>query len=446
MDSPTGSPSSGEVSACHPSLPFVNDLPLSWIEESLNATERASERTRRLPATSVMSLLVAMGIFRDRSITDVANDLGLVRSKPGEGPIRSNAISAARTRLGEAPVAHLARRCGTQWATEAANAQRWRGLAVYGLDGSTLRAADTPENREFFGGQGAGSHRPHSGYPLVRIVVLVALRSHLVAALAVDSYARTSEMSLTPALLEQVPDQSVVILDRNFLGARLLLNHARKGILRHWLLRARSTTRWRVVQTFAPGDQLVEMEVSAEARRRDPSLPSTWRARAIRYQRRGFRPQTLLTSLLDPMRWPARELIGLYHERWECELGLDELKTEQLDREETLRSKAPWSVRQEVWGVMIGYNLLRRRAAASGRAQDVSPLRISFVVMLRQLRDHWVIVAIVGPQVLPQLQAHAHRQRVRARLPSRRPERQYPRAVKLKMSNYDRKLPVVRSA
>jgi hypothetical protein len=135
------------------------------------------------------------------------------------------------------------------------------------------------------------------------------------------------------------------------------------------------------VRTFAPGDELVELRVPLTARRRDPTLPMTYLARAIRYHRRGFRPQVLLSSLLDPVRWPARELVALYHERWELELGLDELKTDQMARAETLRSQTPWAVRQEIWGLMVGYNLVRRRALATAQRRGVAAIRVSFVVM-----------------------------------------------------------------
>jgi hypothetical protein len=93
------------------------------------------------------------------------------------------------------------------------------------------------------------------------------------------------------------------------------------------------------------------MNVSSEARRKDPSLPKVWSARAITYQRKGFRAQTLLTSLVDVDAFPAEEIATLYHERWELELGYDEIKTEMLDREEAIRSKTPAGVTQELWGV-----------------------------------------------------------------------------------------------
>jgi hypothetical protein len=219
-------------------LAALSDLPMAWIDTSLAATGASSERERRLPASATMRLAIAMGVLRDRAIADVANDLRRVRTRPGDAPLRSNAISAAWARLGEAPAADLAARCGREWAHAAAAADRWRGLAIYGLDGSTLRVADTPENREHFGGQGAGPMRGTSGYPLARIVARMAQRSHLLAALAVDSYARSSELRLTPALLAQVADAALTILDRNFHSVRLLLGYARGGTDRHWLLRA----------------------------------------------------------------------------------------------------------------------------------------------------------------------------------------------------------------
>jgi IS4 transposase len=83
---------------------------------------------------------------------------------------------------------------------------------------------------------------------------------------------------------------------------------------------------------LGPGDELVEFQVSSQARRKDPSLPTHFDARVIKYQRKGYAPQFLITSLIDEKRFPAAELRALYHERWEIELGFGELKTDMLDR------------------------------------------------------------------------------------------------------------------
>lgn len=95
------------------------------------------------------------------------------------------------------------------------------------------------------------------------------------------------------------------------------------------------------------------MAVNRQKRAQNPSLPKTWVARAIRYQRRGFRPRVLLTSMLDPEQYPANEVVALYHERWEIELGYGEIKTDMLKHSAPLRSKSPKRVSQEIWGLLI---------------------------------------------------------------------------------------------
>lgn len=121
-----------------------------------------------------------------------------------------------------------------------------------------------------------------------------------------------------------MPDNSLTVVDRGFLAAPMLLGIEAGAQTRHWLTRAKSTRSWRLLRRLGKGDELVEMDVSRHARGQDPSLPRTWTMRVIRYHRKGFRPQTLLTSLLDAKQYPAAEIIALYHERWELELGYDE--------------------------------------------------------------------------------------------------------------------------
>src|SRR5207302_531962 len=116
--------------------------------------------------------------------------------------------------------------------------------------------------------------------------------------------------------------------------------------------------------------QLVEMEVCSEARRKHPHLPTHFDVRAIRYQRKGYPPRILLTSLVDAKQYPAAELRALYHERWEIELGFGELKTDMLQRLEAIRSKSPNAVTQELWGLLLAYNLVRLEME---RIADVSP-------------------------------------------------------------------------
>ena len=107
------------------------------------------------------------------------------------------------------------------------------------------------------------------------------------------------------------------------------------------------------------GDELVEVTLSSQSRKKDSGLPRKMRLRVVSYQVQGWPERKLMTSLLDPEQFPARELAALYHERWETEIGYAELKTTMLQRRESLRSKKPDGVRQEAWGILLAYNLVR---------------------------------------------------------------------------------------
>ncbi len=240
-------------------------------------------------------------------------------------------------------------------------------------------------------------------------------------------------------------DHSLTIVDRGFLSARILLGIERGGSQRHWLTRAKSTLASTRIERFAVGDELIELNVSKEARQKDPSMPATWRMRAIRYQRRGFPPQVLLTSLLDPKRYPAAEIVALYHERWEIELGYNEVKRVMLAREESTRSKSPRGVAQELWGLGIAYNLVRYEAERVAADAGVSPTRISFVAALNFIESALRTWGTESAGRLPERLQRLREDLAHFVLPERR-ERSYPRAVKIKMSNYARKRPAKSSS
>jgi len=353
-----------------------------------------------------------------------------------------SAVAQARRRLGDEPLKWLFEKCSEKWAHESARRHAWRGLALYAVDGTTVRVPDSPANRVYFGSQAAGAGRGVSGYPLARIVTLMAVRSHIIAAAALGPYG--DERPYAAELWPQVPDNSLAIVDRNFLAAPILAGLTANGTNRHWLTRATSRSAWSVVKKLGPGDDLVEMKPASTARSKSPDVPRVWQMRAIRYQRPGFQPQTLLTSLIDPKAFPASELREMYHERWEIELGYDEVKTDMLDRQEAIRSKTPKGVMQELWAIALAYNLVRLEMEQIADEADVPPARISFVMSLRLIRDEWMWAAASNsPGAIPRNLRRLREELKRFVLPPRRTERNFPRAVKLKMSNYARKRPRV---
>jgi len=415
---------------------FAQTLNPQWIDAALQATGTASVRRRKLPAEYVVWLVIGMGLLRDRSIEEVVRHLNLVLpgvASPARPHVTGGAIVQARDRLGDQPLEALFTTTAAQWATAFAHEHRWRGLALYGVDGSRLRVPDSPENDQTFGRPKSG--RGRAGYPQVRVVALMVLRSHLLAGLAVGACAE-GEVALAAALWPQLPADSLTIVDRGFLSYLLFHQIQTGGPNRHWLTRAKKNLQWRVRQRLGPHDVLVDLPVHRHLRRAHPEVPETLAARAIRYHRRGFRPQTLLTSLLDPATYPAAEIVELYHERWELELGFDEVKTHTLEREEALRSRAPERVRQEIWGLAIGYNLVRLEMAHVAARAEVAPLRISYRHTLMLIRNFWLTAWLAPPGVLPRRLEALHDELALLLLPPRRSQRRFPRAVKIKMSNY----------
>ena len=192
----------------------------------------------------------------------------------------------------------------------------WVEAALEATGVATVRKRRLPAE----GGQTVGRGGGLSGFPLVRLVTLMALRSHLLAAAHFGPYG-TDERKYALKVWPQVPDDSLCVMDRHVLNADILVPLARDGTNRHWLLRAKKNTAWRTLKQLGQGEELVELQVSDRPRKKDDSLPMRFEARAIRYQRKGFQPQWLLTSLLDAEAFPASEVVALYHERWELKFG-----------------------------------------------------------------------------------------------------------------------------
>lgn len=409
---------------------FRRHIPVAWILAALLATGAATVRRRRLLAEEIIWLVVGMALFRDRTITDVVDSLELALPGP---PVAPSAIVQARARLGAEPMEWLFNRTAEKWAHESAARHRWRGLALYSVDGTALRVPDSDENRLHYGTQN-GRNNSTSGYPLVRAVALMGLRSHLLAAVRFGPYG-VGERTYAKELWDLVPDDSLMIVDRNFVYANTLIPLHERGRNRHWLVRARARMKMRTLKKLGRGDELIVVELDRHTRQQDPSLPAEWTMRAVRYQRPGYKPQLLLTSLLDKDQYPASELTALYHERWEIELGYDEIKTEMLEREEAIRSRTVEGVQQELWGLFLAYNLVRAEMERVAAEADVEPTQISFVTALRLIRDEFWWGPGRSPGAIPQRLRTMREKLQRFILPPRR-ERTYPREVKLKMSNY----------
>lgn len=413
---------------------FLDRLEVEWIERALRETGVATVRRRRLPAEQIVWLVVAMSLMRNRSITDIVDKYAIALPSQ-RGSVVSSAVTQARHRLGPEPIEWLFRHAAQVWGAQSMSRYAWRGLRLLGADGTKLSVPDSEGNRASFDKHTGGNGT--SGYPMLRLVALMALESKLCLDAEMGSFA-SSELELATRLWKRVPDQSLTILDRGFFYAPTLIPLAAGGSNRHWLTRARKNTRWTEIEQLGDGDFLVQMEVEARTRKKSPDLPRTWTMRAIHWRdAKDGRPKYLVTSLLDAERYAADDIRQLYVERWEQEIAYDDLKTSQLAGRPVLRSRTPDGVRQELWGILLGHNLLRVEMEAVAVRAKVSPRRVSFLQALRLIVDEWLWLAVTrSPGAIPRHLAELRENLTRLILPERRTRPPQPRAVKPRPRKY----------
>ena len=379
-----------------------------WIIRALSSTGKASIRRRKLPAEQVVWLVIALALYRHQSIPDVVAHLALVLPDEVNPDIARSALTQARQRLGDEPLAQLFAICSTVWDEQHQWDRNWRGLARYAVDGSTLRTSHCAENRQHFGAQ-AYVDGVVASYPQMRLVTLTALATHVVRDAVFGAYG-VNEMRYAADLISRIPDRSLSVFDKGFFSAAPLVGLQNQGLQRHWLIPAKTNAQW-VKLDQTPDDYRVRMTVSQQARAANPDLPAFWEARAIEAISRRGRKRILLTSLMDAKAYPAREIVQQYQERWRIETSYRELKQEMLGSEITLRSATPQTVRQEVWGALLAYNLVRLTMAEVAKEAQVEPTQLSFTIALHYIRHEWGWMAIEAPAKLP-----AHLIRLRNRL------------------------------
>lgn len=403
-----------------------------WIEQALAVSGKASIRRRKLPAEHAVWLVIGLALFRNRPLWQVVQQLDL--SLEGQPLPAPSASVQARQRLGEEPLAELFGLLTRAWGRAAASPGSLRVLAV---DGVVWSAPDTPENRAQLGSCST-QHGPLP-WPQVRATCLMDTHSHELLDAKLGGM-ECGELSLAAQL--QGEDHSVTLFDRAYFSAAFLLDWQGAGLRRHWLMRAKDNLRHELVEQLGPGDALIRMPVSPQARKSRPELPSHWQARLIEV-RVGGRVRRFITSLQDAHANPAHQLAELYRQRWEIELGFREIKQSLQEGNAVLRSKQPALVRQELWGVLIAYTLLRRWMREMAAHVKVEPQRISFHTASYAIVNLLAVPSLACAGTLPQQLAALLVQSRHFVLPPRRGERSYPREVKNRTHKFPtKKMPV----
>ncbi|MFE6057143.1 IS4 family transposase, partial [Kitasatospora sp. NPDC056446] len=368
-------------------------FPPGLVDEVIAETGRAEQRSRLLPARVVVYFVLAMCLFFGQGYEEVARLLG-----EGLGDGRRSwrvpttaAIGRARRRLGPEPLRLLfARVCRPVAVPQTAGAwyRRWRLVAV---DGTTLDLADTEANEAFFGRHASG--RGASAFPQARMVGLAECGTHTMFAAATGPLS-ASEQSLSRQLFDRLEKGMLLLADRGFYGFELWQHARATGADLLW--RVRSSANLPVVRVLGDGSYLSTVHAEPDRKsRRNPVV-----VRVVEYTLASTGDTTvyrLLTTLLDPKEAPAADLAALYIQRWEIETTLDEIKTHQRGPRLVLRSKYPWGVEQEVYGLLLVHHAIRQLMHQAALQKGLDPDRLSFTRSLRVVRRQVPAQAALSP-------------------------------------------------
>jgi hypothetical protein len=264
------------------------------------------------------------------------------------------------------------------------------GRVVKVMDGSTLCLPDTPENQKTY--PQPTSQKPGCGFPLLHLLVVGSTRGGGVLDHAKGDY-HHGEMRLLHTLCATLDAQDIVIYDRaagNYVACALMQAHQTDLISRV----ACRQIDWRRGRHLGKNQRLV---VWQKSRQKSPyltteewaSLPEELTVRVIRVEvkQKGFRTRVLVlvTTLLNPMAYPAEQIATAYLRRWRLEMCLDDLKTTLgLD---ALRCKTPQMVHRELLALLIAHNLVRAVMAEAAREHAVPLNQLSFTGTLDTLRS-----------------------------------------------------------
>ena len=412
---------------------FTQNIPIEWVESALKLSESATIRRRRLPSDQVLWLVLGMALFRDEPVHEVARRLNIcAKGLASEDLLARSGVTNARTRLGAAPVESLFRQTGKQWGHERYPKDEWQGLKVMAVDGALFRTQDNKALREHFGSGNTATQR-QTPFPMLRLVALMNVRSHIMVDAQISPY-RRGEIPLAEHFLDSIPNDSVTLFDKGFWSANLMLSLNQVGRERHWLIPERKGLVQTILKRYGEGDELVQMKVSPQARKKNPTLPETWQARRVSYPvKSGIK--TVMTSL-PHAHYSADAIANLYKERWEIELGFRDMKSSMQKNAITLRSKKTNLVYQELWGLLLCYNLIRREASMAAVSFNRAPSDIRFKPVCDYIAAQLIVMAASNPLSGTGRRLSELRSGVGSLFLKRRSRPTTPRTVKISKTRY----------
>jgi hypothetical protein len=423
-------------------LPFHEILDADMVNRAIEA-EGVKFKDRIYTPFVTLCMFLTQVLDPDHSCRGAVLRLILWMALSGRKPCSSDTTSycEARQRLPLGVIVRLVRETAEKIEAGANDAWLWKGRRVSLVDGSTVSMPDTPSNQRAF--PQLPGQRPGLGFPLARIVVIIALATGVVRDLALGPYKGkgTGEPSLFRSLLDRLAAGEIVLGDRYFGSFFMLAELTRRevdGLFRMYQGRKFDFSRGRplgvedhlVTWVKPPRPDWMDEDTYAQ-------IPHEMTVRELRFrvEQPGFRVNqiVLVTTMLDATAYTKEELADLYLQRWNVELDLRSIK--DVLQMEILRCKSPEMVEKEIWMHLLAYNLIRGVMAQAAEAHQKQPRLLSFKGTLQTITAfqealRWAAPADRELLLQAMLRAIAHQQvgdrfgRAEPRANKRRPKAQ----------------------
>jgi hypothetical protein len=382
--------------------------PKDVIERCVQQSEPWSTKARRVRASTALALVIfviAMALWSRRNQYQVWQSLvgKLSDLHPAEpkSTISDAGLSGRRKELGSHCLQAIMReRCQVIAQPSSMPGAFFGRYRLMAIDGTVFNTADTKANSLAFG-RSSNQYGP-GAYPQVRCVLLAECGSHAVVGLEMGRY-DVSEVHGAHHLLEQVGRNMLVLVDAGITSGGFIEHVRERGAHLLGALEAGAWEHLSQQRRLADGSVLAWVGPTCPSSAHYPVRCGRW-VRIISYrvtdERLGEvgKVYRLVTTLLNPRVAPARELIALYHERWEIELVIDEIKTHERAQRKVLRSKTPEGVYQELYGIYLAHYAVRALLAQAAGEGELDSDRLSFTEGLFELTEMISLALILEPE------------------------------------------------
>ncbi|WP_239643905.1 IS4 family transposase [Nocardiopsis kunsanensis] len=341
------------------------------------------QRRRELPARLTLYLVLALWLWRNLSYKEIWRRLadGCAFSGgdqhlavPASDAPEASSVTRARARLGTEPLALLFARTAGPLAPADTPGAFWRGYRLTAVDGTCLDVPDTAANRAAFSGP------TDRTFPQIRLVAHCEIGTRCLIDASFDAY-NTSEKALCEALAPSFAPDMLTVFDAGFCGTDLYRTITATGA--HVIMRAGAQFDLVPVQVLADGSYTAHLKKGGPLVR---VIEYTVYTDTGRTETTG-ETITLVTSLLDPGRYPIADFPGLYASRWEAEILYDAVKTELRGGATVrFRSQTPDLVRQEAWALLLAYQAVSDLITRAAGYARLDPDRVSFTTALNTAR------------------------------------------------------------